>query len=133
MRNQYQKIFRDLKVLKPKSELCDKILNQIALRQNLEARFWYIILGTISLGSLLSMLLALQYTFQELYLSNFYQYMSIIMTDGINLTSFFKEFVLSLTESIPLFGLTVLLSTTFILLYSIKLATEKRGAQYLSA
>ncbi len=125
MIDKYQKLFRSLRQVEPSENLPERILSRISRIQQQQNRLWFFISTAATLGSSILMFNAIQYTIGEFYLSNFYQYLSLIFTDGRSLFPFSKELAFSLTESIPLFGITALLLAVLILLYSIKIYENK--------
>ena len=56
--------------------------------------------------------------------SGFYEYLSLIYSDGLAILPYWKEIGLSLAESLPAFEIALLLSVIYALLESIKLAVK---------
>ncbi len=110
----------------------EAILTRIHKRQKLEARAWFAGSVFVGLASIAGIFLSVQYTIQEVYLSNFYQYLSLIFTDGGSILPYYKDFILTLAESIPLVGITAMLALVVILLSSLTIAAKKTRLDLLS-
>lgn len=124
MQDYYEGIFRYLKQLDPPHRLCGEILARIEAKSRQTAKTRFIALGVISLASVIAMIPAFNYLWQEFFASGFYQYLSVLFLDGNTIFSYWKELALSLAESLPILGLVLFLFTVFVFLGSLKLAVK---------
>ena len=131
MRQDYERLFRSLSKNEPPRQLYGSILAHIGLEQRRQARIRCMFLGTTALVSCVALIPAFQYMVQEFYQSSFYQYLSILLSDGASVIPYWKEFTLLLAESTPLFGLTIVLSTIFIFLGSLKLIAKNMKIAFI--
>lgn len=97
-----------------------RILMAIEARRRLTARVHSLIWGALGLGSLTVAAFSLQSTWGQLGQSGFGYYFALLFSDGGSLVASWKELLLTITESLPLFGLTVFLAAVWALLESIK-------------
>ncbi len=119
--------------IEPPQELYNKILLGIEQKQKQEAKLKLAFSGFFTLASLLALVPAVQYALQGFSQSGFYNYFSLLFSDGLTLLTYWKEFSLSLAESFPLTEMVVFLSIMFILLISLKLFIKNTKVAFLSA
>ena len=122
MQKDYNTILKRLERVDVPDQLSGRILARI---DSLERRAVRLRLGLFSfsaLSSFIAMILSLQYSWSGLAQSGFPQYLSLITSDGTIALTYWKEFALTLIESLPLQNITILLFTLFALLYSLKFA-----------
>ncbi len=66
--------------------------------------------------------------------TGFYEYMSLLASDGKYIGTYWKEFMLSVTESLPVTNITLSLLLVFVLLFSIrKIILRKYKGSFLIA
>lgn len=116
---------------RPPEWLYRAILAKIEAARRFRARTRLALFGGTSFVSLGALFLALRYTADQFSRSNFLQYLSLIPSDGLTMLWNWKELSLSLLESAPSLGITLVLMTFFALLGSMRLlgryAGETRG------
>ncbi|MEK7576311.1 MAG: hypothetical protein AAB482_01315 [Patescibacteria group bacterium] len=110
--------------IEPPEGLYHRILARIARARLRAARIRLGFLSMTIVGSLAALIPALQYTLQEFTQSGFYQYLSLVLSDGGTLFAHWHEYILTLAESLPLAGITLMLSGIFVLFGSLKLAIK---------
>lgn len=109
---------KGFKYIDPPQDLEASILNIIMKERHKKAVFRLVSLGTLSLTSFYGLIEASLYLWESFRQTGFYEYLSLIFSDGSILTTYWKEFAFSLVESLPLLGLIILLSTTTIFIWS---------------
>lgn len=124
MQNDYERLFRSLNELEPSDKLYRNIFAGIEIKRCRIIRIQFAFLGSAIFTSFIALIPAFQYTIQEFYQSGFYQYFSLIFSDGGTLILYWQEFVLSLAESLPLLGITAVLGIIFVLLGLFKIAVQ---------
>jgi hypothetical protein len=132
MKQNFEKLLRDLPKASPPHDLHTRVMTQIVCAEKRAQRIWVMWYSIISLGSLAGMYEAVQFIIQDITKSGLLQYLSILFSDGGTLLGYWKEFMLLLAESLPIFGLALFFATVFVFLESIKLAVKhtKTGMRY---
>lgn len=120
MHEQYKKLLGSLHLHEPPHELVRLIATRVAREQQKRARLRLGIMSVLSLSSLITLIPALRYLIQGIEQSGFYQYISLAFSDGNIALYYWKEFTLSLAESLPLVATIATLSILFTLLLSIR-------------
>ncbi len=116
----------------PSERLYGNILMRIEREKIRAARIRFALLGTTALASVIALIPAYQYAASEFAQSGFSQYLSIVFSDSGVALVYWKEFMLALAESAPVFGATILLSVIFTLLGSITLTVKDARRAFLS-
>ena len=133
MRQDREKIFQSIEHIEPPYGLLGSILARIseAQRRNARTRLAFWSAGAlVALGALVPVL---RYAGQEFSQSGFYDYFSLLFSDGsMLLANSWKELALSLAESLPLMGVTLVLATFFVLLGLIRLIGRDMQTAFLS-
>ncbi len=132
MQQDYERLFRGLSKISPPETLYHRILMQLAREEKRAAALRTAFFGVTSLASFVVLIMAFQYTANELAQSDFYRYFSLLFSDGGILLRYWKEFTLTLVESLPLMWGTILLASIFALLGSFRLAIRNVRASLLS-
>ncbi|MDD5547472.1 MAG: hypothetical protein PHN74_01025 [Candidatus Pacebacteria bacterium] len=120
MEKNCEKLFKSLKEIEPPKELLGGILSKIEFEKRKIARLRLAFFAGTALASIFGFIPATRYFINELNSSGFHHYASLIFSDGGVLISYWKEFILSLAESLPVLGIIAILSLVFVLLESIK-------------
>jgi hypothetical protein len=110
----------------PSEGLTQAILWRIEMERRRVARFRFIGMGAVAGLSAIAMVPTAQYTMGEFYQSGFYQYSSLLFSDGGSMLPFWKEFTITLAESAPLLGITLSLALVFVLLGSLQSVFKNR-------
>jgi hypothetical protein len=119
MQNKLSKILKEAKY-KPEPGLAFSILNTIASKEKrtTQIRLWSF--AFISFASLVGLVPAFQILLSDLAHSGFYEYFSLIFSDGGTILSYWKELALSLAETLPTTSIIFTLSLAFIFFMSLK-------------
>jgi len=104
----------------PREGLYRSILLRIDMEKVRQAKRKFVIFAFSSAASFVASAAAFQYVIAEFGKSEFVQYFSLIFSDSQTVISYWREFVVLLTESLPVFGLTLFLTTAFITLFSFR-------------
>jgi hypothetical protein len=112
--------------IEPPPGLAQSVLRRIETERYRTARFRFVGMGAVAGISALAMVPAAQYTVTEFYQSGFYQYSSLLLSDGGSIFPYWKEFTLTLAESAPLLGITLSLTLVFVLLGSLQSVFKNR-------
>lgn len=106
--------------INPPEGLTQAILWRIEIERRRIARFRFVGMGAVAGLSVVAMVPTAQYTMAEFYQSGFYQYSSLLFSDGGSILPYWKEFTITLAESAPLLGITLSLALVFVLLGSLQ-------------
>ena len=109
---------KEFNYIDPPLNLEASILKKIATERTKTARIRFAFLSTIAFFSFWGIIQTGVSLWQSFSQTGFYDYASLILSDGTTLTSYWKEFVLSLVESLPLLGLTTLLAVVAMFIWS---------------
>jgi hypothetical protein len=101
--------------IEPRENLRDVVLLRINLEKRREAKIRLALTSATSLLSLIALVPVIQYFITEFSQSGFYQYLSILFSDGSSILLYWKELGLSLLESLPTLSITAVLVLVFIL------------------
>jgi hypothetical protein len=124
MEQKLRKIFQKAKYENTQN-LADNIWSVILLREKQATRFklWaFTLAGFASLAGAIPAIKALS---SDLVQSGFYEYFSLIFSDGGSVISHWKEFVFSIAESLPTMSIIISLSFVLVFFLSLKYATKQ--------
>lgn len=113
-------LYTSLAELKAPEALYTVICTRISLLERRTARVRVVLFGVLSVVSLAALIPALQYAGQQFYASGFYDYATLLFSDSSLALTYWREFGLSLTESIPSLALLLLIPIVALLLWSLK-------------
>ncbi len=119
MNNNLSKLFKQA-YSHPKTGLSDEIWRNIELRQNQTLKLKYISYGFTSIISLFGFILVALSVKENFVSSGFSEYFSLAFSDGSMLSMYWKEYLLSLAESIPVASIGSLSFLLFLMLTSIR-------------
>ena len=124
MPQSYERLFQNLEQLDPPPQLLGAIILRAKSEQIRAARVWLTLWVVVALSAFTALIPAFQYTAKEFYQSGFYQYLLLIFSDSGLVMTYWKEFVMTLAESLPLLGVAIFLFFMLILLGSFRLAIK---------
>jgi hypothetical protein len=131
MNTHLQKLFNKAVTL-PAPTLSDAIWHAIVIEQKRRKAIlvWsYSFLGFVSLSTLVFVIKDIATQFTQ---SGFYEYVSLLSSDSGMIATYWKEFLLSLTESLPLFAITFSLLLLFVVALSMRQVTRQYRGQLLT-
>ncbi len=108
------------------------VWNTIITRENRMARVKLWVFGIIGTISLIGLVPALQALSNNMTQSGFSSYFSLIFSDGGSIASFWKEFILSLGESLPILSVIFALSLLFVCGLSLRYFVKQIGRNQLT-
>lgn len=120
-------IFKDA-YYTPSHELGASVWNTIVSKQKRKEKYAYYMYTSMGTFSFLSLLFVGKSILSQVSQSGFYEYASLLSSDGGILAVYWKEFTLLLTESLPLTSITLSLFLLFTLAASLrKVAYHYKG------
>lgn len=102
------------------SNLAENVWNKLIIRNKKIARIKLTIYTSIELISVTGLIKATQKLLTDLSGSGFYEYLSILFSNGTSIFSYWKELTYSLLESLPASGITMSLGLVFIMIIGFK-------------
>lgn len=125
MNSDYERLFHGLNVIEPPQRLYEAILQRIEFERRRAARFRLTFFALTALASFMALIPALQYLAADFYQSGFYQYVSIIFSDGSLTLTYWKDFTLLLADSFPVTATGLVLASLLIFLGSLRAMISK--------
>lgn len=127
MNDPYKKIVISLETPRPAAGLAGRIGSRIVRARIVRNRVRISLHGAVAAGSVVMFVTALQYTSAEASQSGFYDYVSLLVSDGKYLVSSWKEISVTILESAPVMGAAFSLGALIVLTNAVR-----RGARYVS-
>jgi hypothetical protein len=119
MRDRLTKIFKNAKY-EPDPGLAFSVWRTIITREKRITRIKLWSLSVILFVSTLGLIPAFQMLLNNLAHSGFYEYFSLIFSDGGSMMTYWKEFSFSLVESLPTLSIVLTLSVLFVCFLSLR-------------
>ncbi|KKQ70851.1 MAG: hypothetical protein UT33_C0015G0019 [Candidatus Peregrinibacteria bacterium GW2011_GWC2_39_14] len=132
MKSNFETILSNLEQIDPPQNLYKNIFMKIARAQKRSALIKFILFGVVAIASLIEMIPVFQSVAQRFYQSGFYHYSSLIFSDFEIVLANWKEFGLSLLESLPVAEIAIFLAVFLVLLLSLKFVAENIKNAFLS-
>ncbi|MFA6430234.1 MAG: hypothetical protein WC229_00460 [Candidatus Paceibacterota bacterium] len=108
-------------ILEPKNSLKVSIIKKIK-REEFKRSILKIGLSSfVSLGSAVSVVFLLVNIIRDYYRSGLSEYVSLMFSDGSALVSYWQSYVMSLIETLPIFAITLVLISIWVLTVSLNL------------
>ncbi|MBU6141544.1 hypothetical protein KGO95_00305 [Patescibacteria group bacterium] len=108
----------------PSPALYHAVLHRIDHERARQAKFRLAGLLALALASLGALVPAFHYTAQEFARTGVFQYASLLFSDGSLMATYWREFVMTVIESIPVLGVVFMLSAVGTFLASMILALK---------
>ncbi len=124
--------FKNLKEINPPEYLSGRILAKIELHKKRVARVKFFVFQAAGLLSLAIAAVSFKFALDDFYRSGFYNYISLIFSDGGIVITYWKDFIMLLAESVPLLWFTAFLAAIFALLESIKNIIKNKKVIFLT-
>ncbi len=115
LNNALQRIARK----EPSRELFARILAQVKVEERRGVIYARIgVLGTAALLSLVALVPALRELYAEFTQSGFVQFLSLLISDAGIVAVYWQDFLISLAEALPVFGVAGVAASIFVLMLS---------------
>jgi len=124
MDQDFQTIFNALEPISPEKDISSGVLRRIQGYQQRIARIRLAVFGVGTAVFAVALVPVFINTVSAFESTGFYQYLSLVFLDGAAVLPYWKEFSLSLVESLPAFEISLLLAVVFAVLQSLKLAIK---------
>ncbi len=120
-----------LKEVDPPARLYGAIHARIQELERRSAAFRLGLFGVVALLSGVALVPATQYALGQFYASGFYDYFSLLFSDGSYVMAYPREFALSLAESLPAIATLLLIAIVFALVWSLRRAVQTYKFNYV--
>ncbi len=117
-------LYKCLHIIEPGAGIYQAILTRIAYARQRSARVRAGLFSALAVLSGAALVPALRYAAGQFYASGFYDYVTLIFSDRSLVLMYWRQFSLSLVESLPSLALLLLLPLIFLLVYSIRRAVQ---------
>ena len=107
--------------IEPPRKLKLSILSSIVEEERHRAKRLLMIFAPASLLSLISIIFSIQYVLKAFYQSGFYTYFSLLLSDPDVVLTYWKEFAMSLVDTIPFMWITVSLISIALFLICLRM------------
>lgn len=124
MSDNYERLFQNLERFEPSEKLRARILARIDFEKRRSARIWLAFFGAGATASLVAIIPSFQYVVREFSQSGFYRYFSLIFSDSDAVIASWREFALSLIESLPITEVAIFLAAIFAFLLFARLTAK---------
>ncbi|MFA6550004.1 MAG: hypothetical protein WCT36_01450 [Candidatus Gracilibacteria bacterium] len=124
MKRNLETILKSLDQIEPPQNLHRNIFMKIARAQKRSALIRFVLFGIATVASFIGIIPVFQNVAQRFYQSGFYHYASLIFSDFEIVLANWKEFGLSLLESLPIAEISIFLAVLLALLLSLKFVAE---------
>lgn len=128
----FDTLFAQLHTVEVPHNLETTILEALVVREKRAAEIRLAFLGTISVASIFGIITSATYVSHAMATSGFISYLSLTFSDSSLLLTYWKEFALSLAETLPLVGVIGFFSAVGLFIWSTAKAATN-GAQIFFA
>ena len=132
MHKEHETFLGQLDVIVPPPELTAVILARVFTEQQRIARIRLALFGFVAVGSLFAFIPVIHYAGGEFSRSGFMDYFTLLFSDGGSVLLYWKEFSLSLVESLPVLSLAAVFATLLVFLESLQLLAKNIRMAFLS-
>jgi len=132
MNKKIKQLFKEIPTAEPSNKLYGKILFAIEKDKQIKRKigFWFFAFTTIL--AFLSLIPAILYLLANLSSSGFYRYISLIFSDTEILLSNWKDYSMTLIESVPFAQITICFSIIFLILCLLKMLANSLPKKLLN-
>lgn len=131
MEKDYQRLFQGLESPRVPAGLYDSVLARIDREARRASRIRLAFFAPLVFVSSVAVIVSFQYLARETAQSGLSGYLSILFSDGGTAFSYWKEFLISLAEQVPVLSVALFLGTVFVLMSLLK-ATVKNMQMMLA-
>ncbi|HEV8666466.1 MAG TPA: hypothetical protein VN665_01280 [Candidatus Paceibacterota bacterium] len=124
-------LYRTLSTIEPPQGLYGSIMSRIDLAKRRAAKTRAGLSGLVAILSGAALVPVAEYTAQQFYASGFYDYLSLLLSDHTLVMTYWREFGLSLVESLPSLAILLFVPIAVALVWSLmRLVKNVRTLRY---
>jgi hypothetical protein len=128
-----ERLYSTLTEVRAPEGLCERILVRIELAKRRGAQLRAGLFGLLVVLTAGALVPVLEYTSQQFYASGFYDYLMLALSDHTLVTTYWREFGLTLLESLPSLALLLLIPTIAALLWSLRRLVKNARSGFIYA
>lgn len=113
----------------PSKDLQKNIILQIRKEEYRRAKNYLIASFATVVVSVVGVVFSIRYVLQGISEASFYRYMSLLFSDPDIVLSYWRQFMLSLVESLPFFAITLVLVATVAFMISIRAFAQSMNSR----
>jgi hypothetical protein len=125
MESKLRELFTKTSQVDVPSGLLMSVVARVRLEQQRAARRELVVVGSVATLSIVSIFPLVSYLMNSFVGSSFYQYFSLVFLDSSFVLVYWKEITFSLAESLPVLPITVFLSVSVLVLWSVARTTRQ--------
>ena len=133
MTKNLSQLFKEDATTRATQDLAQRVFLQINIAAKKAEHRESIITRIFFFSSLVAFLSSITYSYKAFAASNFGSYASLIFTDAKTVLTLWRELGLSLLESLPIFGIVIVLASVVALLWSARKFTKSNTHLNLNA
>ncbi|KKU78576.1 MAG: hypothetical protein UY04_C0033G0012 [Parcubacteria group bacterium GW2011_GWA2_47_7] len=130
MKSTYQELFQRLPRAEAPEALYQSVLTSVDKIRIRAMRIKFALFSFLGLGAGISLVPLTSSAVTQAIESGFVDYASLALSDSAVILSYWKEFSITLIESLPILGITMILLALFTLLESVRHATKNSRAVF---
>lgn len=127
---QYEELFRRLPTVKAPSGLHQSIIARVGEARLRVMRIKFAVFSLLGIASGAALFPLISSTSSKMLESGFADYASLLLTDSGAVLSYWQEFSITLLESLPILGLTLILCAVLSMLQTFRLAAKNSDAVF---
>ena len=119
MQNDFYRLFEHLNRNEPRTRLYGRIIKRIELEQRKTSVYTRIVFfGVLASAAMIALIPAIRELYAEFAQSGFIQFVSLLFSDTGVIALYWQDFLMSLAETLPVFGIMGVAASMFIMLLS---------------
>ena len=111
-------------MIEPSENLKNSIINTIKREKTKKTIYKIAFSSILSLVSVSMVVIFVTSIIKDAYQSGLSEYLSLLVSDGALVASYWKAYVMSIIESLPILQITVVFASTWVFLWSISSVSE---------
>jgi len=127
-----ERFFAGLPEIAPPAGLCGSILALIERKRKRAARIRLAVFSAVAVSSFAALIPTFRGAWEEASRSGASHYLSLLFSDSSTVLLYWREFILTLAESLPVFYASIFLGTLFALLTSLRVVAKNIHTAFLS-
>lgn len=128
MEEDCDKPFKSAELVEPPGHMLGAILGRIQTIKRRRAIARFVAGASSAVFSIITLLWGLQYLIVDMARSGFFNFSSLVFSDGGAILAYWRDFLFSLVESMPAFGMIIVLTALFAFGLSLSIMAQNTQA-----
>jgi len=111
-------------VIEPSENLRNSIINKIKKEEMKRTIYKIVFSSVVSLSSVSLAIFSITYVIKDAYQSGLSEYLSLLLSDGGLLVSYWQTYAMSIVESLPIVPITLVVASIWIFVWSVNSVFE---------